>query len=108
MLNADYIRTARAKGLSEREVINKHAFRNTLIPLISYASYLLPVMFGGALITETLFQIPGIGYISFQAMTLGDIPFTMFYIVFLEVLTQVSLILADIAYALADPRVRIH
>lgn len=108
VLNADYIRSARAKGLSEREVINKHAFRNTLIPLISYASYLLPVMFGGALITETLFQIPGIGYISFQAMTQGDIPFTMFYIVFLEVLTQVSLILADIAYALADPRVRVN
>ena len=106
VLNADYIRTARAKGLSERAVINKHAFGNTLIPLISYASYLLPAMFGGALITETLFQIPGIGYISYQAMTQGDIPFTMFYIVFLEILTQVSLILADIAYAVADPRVR--
>ncbi|MEA4869125.1 MAG: ABC transporter permease [Christensenella sp.] len=108
VLNADYIRTARAKGLSERTVINKHAFRNTLIPLISYASYLLPAMFGGAMITETLFQIPGIGYISYQALTQGDIPFTMFYIVFLEILTQVSLILADIAYALADPRVRIN
>ncbi len=106
VLNADYIRTARAKGLSEKVVINKHAFRNTLIPLISYASYLLPNMFGGAMITETLFQIPGIGYISYQAITQGDIPFTMFYIVFIEVLTQVSLIIADISYAIADPRVR--
>ncbi len=106
VLNADYIRTARAKGLSERVVINKHAFRNTLIPLISYASYLLPSMFGGSMITETLFQIPGIGYISYQAITQGDIPFTMFYILFIEVLTQFSLIIADILYAVADPRVR--
>ena len=106
VLNADYIRTARAKGLSERAVINKHAFRNTLIPLISYMSYLLPSMFSGAIITETLFQIPGIGYISYQAITQGDIPFTMFYIVFIEVLTQFSLIIADISYAVADPRVR--
>ncbi len=104
--NADYIRTARAKGLSEKVVINKHAFRNTMIPLISYTSYLLPNMFSGAMITETLFQIPGIGYISYQAITQGDIPFTMFYIVFIEVLTQVSLIIADIPYAVADPRVR--
>lgn len=107
-LNADYVRTARAKGLPERLVIRRHAFRNTLIPLISYCSYLLPVMFGGAMITETLFQIPGIGYVAFQAMTQGDIPFTMFYVVFIQVLTQVSLILADIAYAAVDPRVRIN
>jgi peptide/nickel transport system permease protein len=108
VLNADYIRTARAKGLPERLVMNRHAFRNTLLPLISYSSYLLPTMFGGAMITETLFQIPGIGYIAYQAMTQGDIPFTMFYLVFILVLTQVGLILADIAYALADPRVRIN
>ena len=108
VLNADYIRTARAKGLSEKVVINKHAFRNTLIPLVSYMSYLLPSMFGGAMITEELFQIPGIGRISYQAMTIGDIPFTMFYTLFLTVLTQVSLILADIMYAVVDPRVRVN
>ncbi len=106
VLNSDYIRTARAKGLSERVVINKHAFRNTLIPLVSYMSYLLPAMFSGALITETLFQIPGIGYISFQAITRGDIPFAMFYATFIIVLTQISLIIADIMYAVVDPRVR--
>jgi len=107
VLNSDYIRTARAKGLSEKVVINKHAFRNTLIPLISYMSYLLPNMFAGSMITETLFQIPGIGYISYNAMVGGDIPFTMFYMVFLIVLTQVSLLIADIMYAVVDPRVRI-
>jgi peptide/nickel transport system permease protein len=108
VLNSDYIRTARAKGLSERIVINRHAFRNTLIPLVTYMSYLLPSMFVGSMITETLFQIPGIGYISFNAIVAGDIPFTMFYSVFLILLTQVSLITADIMYAVVDPRVRIN
>jgi peptide/nickel transport system permease protein len=108
VLNSDYIRTARAKGLSEKVVINKHAFRNTLIPLVSYMSYLIPSMFGGAQITETLYQIPGIGYISYTAMIRGDIPFAMFYTTFLIVLTQVSLIIADIMYAVVDPRVRVN
>ena len=108
VLNSDYIRTARAKGLPEKTVINKHAFRNTLIPLVSYMSFLLPSMFSGALITETLFQIPGIGYISYQAMVRGDIPFAMFYTTFLLILTQISLILADIMYAVVDPRVRVN
>ena len=108
VLNSDYIRTARAKGLPEKTVINKHAFRNTLIPLVSYMSFLLPSMFSGALITETLFQIPGIGYISYQAMVRGDIPFAMFYTTFLLILTQLSLILADIMYAVVDPRVRVN
>lgn len=106
VLNSDYIRTARAKGLSEKVVINKHAFRNTLIPLVSYLSYLLPSMFGGSLITETLFQIPGIGYVSYTAIIRGDIPFAMFYSTFLIILTVVSLIVADIMYAVVDPRVR--
>jgi peptide/nickel transport system permease protein len=108
VLNSDYIRTARAKGLSEKAVINKHAFRNTLIPLVSYMSYLIPSMFGGAQITETLYQIPGIGYTSYTAMIRGDIPFAMFYTTFLIVLTQVSLIIADIMYAVVDPRVRVN
>lgn len=108
VLNADYIRTARAKGLPEKVVINKHAFRNTLIPLVSYMSYLIPSMFGGAMITEQIFQIPGIGFYSYEAMTQGDIPFAMFYTTFMMVLTQVSLILADIMYAAVDPRVRIN
>jgi peptide/nickel transport system permease protein len=106
VLNSDYIRTARAKGLSEKAVINKHAFRNTLIPLVTYMSYLIPAMFSGSLITETLFQIPGIGYVSYTAIIRGDIPFAMFYSTFLIVLTVVSLIVADIMYAVVDPRVR--
>ena len=108
VLNADYIRTARAKGLPEKVVINKHAFRNTLIPLVTAFSGLLPSFFGGAMITETIFQIPGIGFKSFEAMLQGDIPFAMFYTTFLMALTQVSLILSDIMYAVVDPRVRVN
>ncbi len=107
VLNADYIRTARAKGLSENVVMNRHAFRNTLIPLVTYFSYLIPNMFTGSFITETLFQIPGIGYISYYALIHGDIPFAMFYSVLIIILTQVSLLVADFMYAVVDPRVRI-
>ena len=107
VLNADYIRTARAKGLSERTVIYKHAFRNTLIPLVTIIGGSLPGLFSGALITETLFSIPGIGYVSYQSMVAGDIPFTMFYLSFMAVLTLASNLLTDILYGVVDPRVRI-
>ncbi len=108
VLSADYIRTARAKGLPEKRVINRHAFRNTLIPLITILGAQLPGLFGGALITETLFSIQGIGYASYYAMIHGDIPFTMFYLAFSSVLVLVGNLLADILYAVADPRVRVN
>lgn len=108
VLNSDYIRTARAKGLPEKVVINKHAFRNTLIPLVTTLSGILPGMFTGSQITETMYQIPGIGYIAYQAMIRGDIPFAMFYLTFILLLTQVSLLIADIMYAVVDPRIRVN
>ena len=108
VLNADYIRTARAKGVPEKKVVYHHAFRNTLIPIITILGSTLPNLFGGAMITETLFQIPGIGYTSYQALTQGDIPFTMFYMVFLAFLTLTGNLIADILYAVADPRVRVN
>ena len=107
VLNADYIRTARAKGLSESKVIYKHAFRNTLIPLVTIVGGSLPGLFSGALITETIFSIPGIGFTSYQAMVIGDIPFSMFYMSFMAVLTLAGNLIADILYAVVDPRVRI-
>lgn len=107
VLNSDFIRTARAKGLPERTVINKHAFRNTLIPIVTIIGGTLPSLFGGAMITETLFQIPGIGYTSYLAMIEGDIPFTMFYLLFIAILTLIGTLIADILYAVVDPRVRI-
>ncbi|MBO4853523.1 MAG: ABC transporter permease [Oscillospiraceae bacterium] len=107
VLNADYIRTARAKGLSERKVIYHHAFRNTLIPLVTIIGGSLPGLFSGALFTETVFAIDGIGYTSYQAMVAGDIPFSMFYMAFLAVLTLLGNLIADVLYAVVDPRVRI-
>lgn len=108
VLNADYIRTARAKGLSENKVIYSHAFRNTLIPIITILGGSLPTLFSGAMITETLFQIPGIGYTSYQSMVNGDIPFSMFYLTFIAVLTLLGNLISDILYAVVDPRVRVH
>ena len=107
VLHMDYIRTARAKGVSNRKVITRHAFRNTLIPLVTIVGGSLPGLFAGALITETLFAIPGIGYTSYQAMVAGDIPFSMFYLTFLAVLTLLGNLISDILYALVDPRVRL-
>ena len=107
VLNADYIRTARAKGLSERKVIYHHAFRNTLIPIVTIVGGSLPGLFSGALITETLFGIPGIGYASYYSMIAGDIPFSMFFLVFTAILTLLGNLIADILYAVVDPRVRI-
>ena len=107
VLNSDYIRTARAKGLSERKVIYHHAFRNTLIPLVTIVGGSLPGLFSGALITETLFAINGIGFTSYQSMVVGDIPFSMFYMSFLAILTLLGNLISDILYAVVDPRVRI-
>ena len=108
VLNADYIRTARAKGLSEKKVINYHAFRNTLIPIVTILGGSLPGLFSGALITETLFSIRGIGFRSFHSMVAGDIPFTMFYLSFIAILTLLGNLIADILYAVVDPRVRLN
>lgn len=108
VLNSDYIRTARAKGLPEGRVVNFHAFRNILIPIVTLLGSMLPTLFAGTLITETLFQIPGIGYTSYQSLIGGDIPFSMFYMVFYALLVLMGTLLADILYAVVDPRVRIN
>ncbi|MBE7077774.1 MAG: ABC transporter permease [Clostridiales bacterium] len=107
VLNADYIRTARAKGLSEHSVVYKHVFRNTLIPLVTLLAGTLPSLFGGAMITETVFDIPGIGNIAYKAMLEGDIPFIMGYNMFIAVLTVIGILLTDIMYAVVDPRVKL-
>ena len=108
VLNSDYIRTARAKGLKESVVINKHAFRNTLIPLVTSLAGLLPSLFSGAIITEQVFNLPGIGNIALDAMNRGDIPFIMGYNMFLAVLSVMGVLLADLMYAVVDPRVKLE
>ena len=107
VMNSDYIRTARAKGLKESVVINKHAFRNTLIPLVTSLAGLLPGLFSGAIITEQVFDLPGIGNVALAAMNAGDIPFIMGYNMFLAVLSVLGILLADLMYGIVDPRVKL-
>ena len=107
VLNADYIRTARAKGLSEHSVVYKHVFRNTLIPLVTVMAGTLPSLFGGAMITETIFGIQGIGKQAYDLLLKGDIPFIMGYNMFIAVLTVVGILVTDLMYAVVDPRVKL-
>ncbi len=107
VLNADYIRTARAKGLSEKRVIYVHAFRNTMIPLVTMLAGILPSLFGGAMITEEVFAIDGIGRLAYKALQQGDIPFVMGYNMFLAILTVIGTLLSDLMYAVVDPRVKL-
>ena len=107
VLNSDYIRTARSKGLSEKKVIYVHAFRNTMIPLMTLLAGILPSLFGGAMITEEVFAIDGIGRLAYKALQQGDVPFIMGYNMFLAVLTVVGTLLSDLMYAVVDPRVKL-
>ena len=93
--------------LFELTELAHHGPEDLFISLVTIIGGSLPGLFSGALITETLFAIPGIGYISYQAMVNGDIPFSMFYLVFLSVLTLLGNLIADVLYAVVDPRVRI-
>ncbi len=107
VLNSDYIRTARAKGLKESRVIYKHAFRNTLIPLVTSLAGLIPGLFSGAMITEQVFGLTGIGQYALEAMQIGDIPVIMFYNMFLAILSVLGVLLSDLMYAVVDPRVKL-
>lgn len=107
VLNSDYIRTARAKGLSERSVIYKHAFRNTLIPIVTSLAGLVPSLFSGAMITESVFDLPGIGSYALNAMQVGDIPVIMTYNMFLAFLSVMGVLCADLMYGIVDPRVKL-
>ena len=107
VMNSDYIRTARAKGLTETKVIYKHAFRNTLIPLVTTLAGLLPSLFSGAIITEQVFGLDGIGNIALNRMMQGDIPFIMGYNMFLAMLSVLGVLLSDLMYVIVDPRVKL-
>ena len=107
VLNSDYIRTARSKGLSEKKVIYVHAFRNTMIPLMTLLAGILPSLFGGAMITEEVFAINGIGRLAYKALQQGDVPFIMGYNMFLAVLTVLGTLFSDLMYAVVDPRVKL-
>lgn len=106
VVDQDYIRTARAKGLDERTVIRKHAFRNVLIPLLTYLGLVTPAIIGGSVILEVMFNWPGIGRLFFTSIMQRDYPTVMGLSVMTALLVQLGTLLADISYALVDPRVR--
>lgn len=107
VLHKDYIRTARAKGLSETKVIYKHALKNALLPVVTILGLSIPGLIGGSIITETVFSIPGMGRLAFEAVMARDYPVIMAELVISALLTLVGNLIADIAYSWADPRVRI-
>ncbi len=104
-LRADYVRTARAKGLSGSVVLWRHAFRNSVIPVITIMATLLPAMFAGSVIIEQIFSIPGMGLLAFEAVTTRDYNVVMAVAVIAGLLNLIGLLLADIAYAIVDPRI---
>jgi peptide/nickel transport system permease protein len=106
VIRQDYITTARAKGLPERTVIFKHALRNALLPLITILGLSVPGLIGGSVIFETIFAIPGMGQLFWNAVMARDYPLVMGELVIGAVLTLAGNLLADVSYALADPRIR--
>jgi peptide/nickel transport system permease protein len=107
VLKQDYVRTARAKGLRERVVVMKHALRNALIPLITIIVYTIPNIFGGAIITETIFNYKGIGWLFIQALGQRDWPIVTAFLLINSILIVFANLLADILYTVADPRIRL-
>lgn len=106
VLNQDYIRTARAKGLPERIVIYKHALRNSLIPIVTILGLSLPGLFGGAFIIETIFAWPGMGRLGVMAVFQRNYPLIMGIVILSALLIMLGNLFADIGYALVDPRIR--
>jgi peptide/nickel transport system permease protein len=105
-LTEDYVRTARAKGLSTRRVNYVHALRNALIPIITLLGLTLPAIVSGALITESVFNYPGMGLAFFNAAINNDFPLLIGTVVVAAMATVVGSLLADILYAVLDPRIR--
>jgi len=106
VIKQDYIRTARAKGLKEKTVIYRHAFRNGIIPIITLLGFWIPSLLSGAVVTETIFGLPGLGKISVEAAMKRNYPLILGINSMLAILTLIGALVADILYAVADPRIR--
>ncbi|MCA9001438.1 MAG: ABC transporter permease, partial [Planctomycetes bacterium] len=106
VIRQDYIRTARAKGLSEHVVVYKHALRNSMIPVITLLASILPVLIGGSIIVESVFDIPGMGRYAFEGLTRRDFNILMATTILVGIMTQIGILLSDITYSLVDPRIR--
>lgn len=107
VMRQDYIRTARAYGFSERTVVWKYAMRNSLIAIITLLGGLLPAMIGGSIIIETIFSIPGMGRLAFEAVLSRDYPLIMGNVAMASLLTLAGLLLSDMLYVLVDPRIKL-
>lgn len=105
VLREDFVRTARAKGLSESRVILKHAVRNSLIPIVTIVASILPAMIGGSVIIESIFSIPGIGQLGFESILSRDYPVIMAIATITAFLTLIGILLSDIVYVFVDPRI---
>ena len=108
VLRSDFIRTARAKGLSEGAVIYKHAFKNTAVPMVTMAAGILPGLFAGSIIIEQVFALPGVGQVALSALQGGDIPLVMGFNMFMAVLSVLGVLIADILYVVVDPRIKMN
>ena len=108
VLNQDYIRTARAKGLNERKVLIKHAFKNAAIPLVTVVGMQLGLLLGGAVVTETVFAWPGLGRLAVDSIRMGDYPVVQAIVVVFAFFVVIGNLLADVLAALIDPRIRLE
>ena len=101
----DYIRTARAKGLGERKVVMKHALRNSLLPIITVFANIFPLAIGGSVIIETIFTIPGMGFEIYNSILNSDYPMIVAVFTIIGFLTMLGYLIADVLYAIVDPRI---
>ncbi|MDF2630600.1 MAG: oligopeptide transporter permease protein [Symbiobacteriaceae bacterium] len=106
VIREDYVQTARAKGLSERVVIYKHALRNALIPVVTLAGSVIPALFSGSVIVEQIFSWPGVGLLGFRAVAGRDYPVIMAFLTLGSVVTVVSFLVVDLLYVAIDPRIK--
>jgi len=107
VVRQDYVQTARAKGLAERAIIGKHALRNALLPVVTILGLSVPGLIGGSVIIESIFAIPGMGQLMVQSVFSRDYPVVMGNLVIVATLTLIANLVADIAYGLVDPRIRL-
>jgi peptide/nickel transport system permease protein len=106
-MRMDYVRTAKAKGLAPRAVLVRHGLRNALIPLVTLLGLSLPGLVGGAIITEKIFNWPGLGMLTIEAINKLDVPIIMATVLMFGVLVQLGNLLADVTVAALDPRIRV-
>lgn len=105
VVRQDYIRTAKAKGLEEKSIIWKHAFRNSLFPIITLFAYIFPAAIAGSVTIEVIYSIPGMGKLAVDSIVARDWPVVFTILMFAAILTMIGNLVADLLYALADPRV---